>query len=126
MCMDTGSTAFCAAPDPDCKTDTDTYCNGDTIVYCSSEVSGFATSEMPCTPHACVQVEGFAPVCATPDTPCFTRPDGQYCWDFTQTAFECYQNGRVRENSHCNYCYIDSDGKAADQMTNERCLPPRQ
>jgi hypothetical protein len=129
MCVDTGSTAFCAAPDPDCKPDINTsnmYCRDDTIVYCSSEVSGFATSEMPCTPHACAQTEGFPPVCATPDTPCFTRPDGQYCWDFSQDAFECYQKGRVRQNSHCNYCYINSDGKAASRMTEELCLPPRQ
>lgn len=126
VCVDIGSKAFCAAPDPDCKTDTDRYCKGDTIVYCSSEISGFATAEMPCTPHACVRVEGFAPVCATPDTPCYTRPDGQYCWEFSQTAYECYQKGMARENSHCNYCYVGSDGKATNQMTGERCLPPRQ
>lgn len=124
MCVDTGSTAFCAAPDPDCRPDTDTYCKEDTIVYCSAAVSGFATAKMPCTPHACAQIEGFAAVCATPDTPCFTRPDGQYCWDFSQKAFECYQKGEVRQNHQCNYCYINSDGKAANQMTGELCLPP--
>lgn len=120
-CVDTNRSAVCAAREPACTVDD--YCDGDTLVHCDPELPGYTSGKHSCAPYPCVHVDGGEPaLCVEPETQCFKRPDGQYCWQYSDEAFECLKGGKVRTNKQCPRCYVDEAGKAASRETNAPCL----
>jgi hypothetical protein len=119
-CVELDVGPACARPDPAC--DLKAYCKEDHVIGCNQYQPGYATYDESCAPYGCAQVEGKSARCVTPDDPCFTRPDGQYCEPFSNSAYKCSQKATVHTTTLCSGCYIDADGVAVSRDTNVPCL----
>lgn len=120
QCVQTETAVACALPDPACSEGS--YCKGDTAIHCSDELPGYSREPRSCAPYACIQADGGKPICVDGAGPCFEQPDGQYCEDYSTSAYECWQSALIRSTGMCSYCYINADGVAASQDTKVPCL----